>query len=430
MDKIIINGGNKLKGQVKISGSKNAALPIMAASILTDQNVFINNVADLKDIRTMIDLLKDLGMQVNKNEQGINIKRSEEEKHEASYDLVSKMRASICVLGPLLGRFKKAKVSFPGGCVIGPRPIDLHLKAFEQMGVDIKIEHGFIEADASNLKGAELILKTKFGSSVLATANVMMAATLAKGKTIIHYAAKEPEIVDLTQFLRKMGANIKGEGTSVIEIEGVDELKGAGHSVIPDRIEAGSYLLAGVITNGEIELLNVEKDHLKSLIFTLKEIGQAIELLDNRIKIKGNRDNIKPANIITSPYPGFPTDMQAQMMAVLCFSKGTSIIKESIYPDRFTHISELNRMGANITFESGKAFVHGVKNLSGANVMASDLRASAALVLAGLSAQGQTEISRIYHLDRGYEKMEEKLSNLGADIFRVQKEIEIPETIS
>jgi len=375
-------------------------------------------------------LLEQLGKKVFVQEDVITIQTDpafmgDDAPVEAPYDLVRKMRASICVLGPLLAKRKRAKVSLPGGCVIGPRPVDLHIKALSALGAQIEVIHGFVTAEAPNLKGCDFVLEGKFGSSVLGTANMMMCAVLAEGKTIIRSAACEPEVKDLASFLKSMGANIKGEGTKVIEIEGVKILKGAEHRVIADRIETGTYLLAAAVAGGEIKLTGVISEHVMALIYALKQAGQDCLVQKDSITIKGNKV-FSPVSIETIPYPGFATDLQAQMCALLCFAKGTSVITEKIYPDRFMYISELNRMGANIVFDAGKAIVKGIDKLFGADVMASDLRASAALVIAGLAAEGITKISRVYHLDRGYEKLEAKLAAVGANISRISEQEESP----
>lgn len=418
MEKLIINGGKKLTGKVSISGSKNAVLPIIAACILADSPSTINNVPDLEDVRLMVALLEELGASVNKPKKGtLIINPSGIKTHTAPYELVRRMRASICVLGPLLGRFGKAKVSMPGGCVIGPRPIDLHLKGIKSLKVKLDIEHGFIVAEAGKMRGGSVYLGGRFGSSVLATANVLMTAVKAKGKTVIENAACEPEIVDLAKFLNKMGAKIEGAGSHIIKITGVKKLNGAEYTVMPDRIEAGTYIVAGAITKGDITISNVNVSHLHAVIDKMLELGVKIKTNGNEIRVKGN-GKYKPVEIITLPYPGFPTDMQAQVMSLMTLIKGLSIITEKIYLQRFMHAPELMRMGADISLEGSTAIIKGVKRLSGAPVMASDLRASAALVLAGLTACGKTEINRIYHLDRGYENMDIKLRNLGADIKR------------
>ncbi len=417
MDKIFIKGRSKLKGKIKSSGSKNAALPIMAACLLTKERCVIKNVPDLSDVRTMIRLLQRLGAEVTFDNNTLIIDSGKFKGNTATYKFVSVMRASICVLGPLLVRQKKAKVSFPGGCVIGPRPIDLHIKGLTALGADVKVSHGYVLASANQLRGADIYLGGLYGSSVLATANVMMAATLAKGRTRIENAACEPEVVDLADMLIKMGAKIKGHRTHIIEIEGVKQLAGVTHTVIPDRIETGTYMIAAAMSGGDVTIENVCTQHLGAVIDKLQTAGAIIKKKANSIRIKAPR-TINPVNAVTLPFPGFPTDLQAQITAMMCLAKGISIITEKIYPERFMHISELNRMGADIVFEGESAIIKGPRNLTGAPVMASDLRASAALVLAALVADSTTEISRIYHLDRGYERIEEKLSSLGADIWR------------
>ncbi|MFH1578415.1 MAG: UDP-N-acetylglucosamine 1-carboxyvinyltransferase [Candidatus Omnitrophota bacterium] len=420
MDKLIIEGGRKLKGEVKISGSKNALLPILAATLLTDAPCCIKGAANLRDTITMIRLLRSLGKNVEFKNGEVFIKSSRRVNTSADYKLVSTMRASFCVLGPLLARYKKAKVSMPGGCVIGLRPVDLHLKGIKALGGRININSGYVQVRAARLSGTHIYLGGSFGSSVLATANVMMAATCARGITKIESAACEPEIVDLAKFLIKMGAKIKGSGTPLIQIEGVKHLHGAEHKIIPDRIEAGTFIIAALVTRGEIKLKNVIWQHLGAILDRLKEMGADIYKQHDSIQVKLTRQ-LKPVNVTTLSYPGFPTDMQAQMMSLMSFVPGVSIITEKVYPDRFMHIAELNRMGAHIQRQGPHAIIEGVKQLSGARVMASDLRASACLVLAGLAARGQTSISRIYHLERGYENLSEKLNKLGANI-RKEKE--------
>jgi len=421
MDKIIIDGGIPLKGAIQISGAKNAALPILAATLLTDQKCVIKNVPVLRDVLTMLKILRSLGAKVRWEEDRVVVEPKRLNNFVASYKLVSTMRASICVLGPLLAKQKQARVSMPGGCIIGQRPVDLHLKGLRALGAKIKIEHGYIVAVAKKLRGANVFLGGAYGSSVLATSNVMMAAVLARGRTLIENAACEPEIVDLAIFLNKMGAKITGQGTPRIEIEGAKCLGGATHSVIPDRIETGTHILAAAITGGELIIKKARIEHLSALVDKLDQIGVKVTV-DNygNIHVKKRTAVLKPVDITTLPYPGFPTDMQAQMMALVAVSDGISVLTEKIFPDRFMHVSELNRMGADIFLEGASAIVKGVKRLSGAPVMASDLRASAALVLAGLVARGRTEISRIYHLDRGYENIEEKLIKVGAKIKRVK----------
>jgi len=417
MDKLVIEGGKKLSGTVQISGAKNAALPILAATLLTDEKCQIDNVAPLRDVQTMVKILRSLGVRVQMQDGRVSVYPAKYEGYTAPYKLVSTMRASICVLGPLLAKQGRARVSLPGGCVIGPRPINLHLKGLSNLGAKIKIDHGYILAEGQKLKGNRIYLGGSFGSSVLATANVMMAAVLTPGRTIIENAACEPEVVDLANFLVKMGAKIKGQQTHTIEIVGVKSLHGAEHRIINDRIEAGTYILACAVTKGEIELKGACVGHLGVLIDKLKDAGVAIKNVGDTIFVKAGR-SLRPIDVTTLPFPGFPTDLQAQMMALMCVSSGISVITEKIYPERFMHISELNRMGAQILKEGPSAIIKGVPRLSGAPVMASDLRASAALVLAGLVSSGKTEIFRVYHLDRGYERVEEKLSRLGARVWR------------
>jgi UDP-N-acetylglucosamine 1-carboxyvinyltransferase len=417
MDNLVIEGGVRLKGTAVVSGAKNAVLPILAATLLTDEPCIIKGMPDLRDTATMLKILRSLGKNVEQSKGSVIVSAGKFSNFIADYRLVSTMRASFCVLGPLLGRFKKAKVSMPGGCVIGLRPVDLHVKGMRALGADIGIESGYVVAKASRLKGSRIYLGGAYGSSVLATDNVMMAAVLAQGKTIIESAACEPEVVDLAEFLIKMGANIKGQGTPIIEIEGVKHLRGAAHSIIPDRIEAGTLILASLITAGDIQIKNVSLGHLGAVIDKLEEAGADITETNGSVRARLKR-KLKAVNITTLPYPGFPTDMQAQIMAMMCVTAGISVITEKIYPDRFMHVAELNRMGAHIQREGPHAIVQGVKRLSGAPVMASDLRASACLVLAGLVGCGKTKISRIYHLERGYENLEQKLQNLGARIWR------------
>ena len=417
MDKLIIEGGAKLKGEVTVSGAKNAVLPILAATLLTDEPCVIKGVPNLRDTNSMLKILRALGKIAEFDKGRVSVCAGKTTNYIAEYKLVSTMRASFCVLGPLLGKLKKAKVSLPGGCVIGVRPVDLHLKGIKALGADISIESGYVVAKTNKLRGAYIYLGGVYGSSVLATDNVMMAAVLASGKTIIESAACEPEVVDLAEFLIKMGAKIKGHGTPVIEIEGVKHLHGAVHSIISDRIEAGTLILASLITAGDVLIKNVQYKHLGALLDKLDEAGAHITPSEGALRVKGNK-RLRAVNITTLPYPGFPTDMQAQMMSLMSVTDGISVITEKIYPDRFMHVSEMNRMGAHIQREGPHAIVEGVKNLSGAPVMASDLRASAGLVLAGLAARGKTSISRIYHLERGYEFIEEKLINLGAKVWR------------
>ncbi len=418
MDKILVHGGHKLSGSVRISGSKNSALPILAATLLTKEPCVISNVPDLSDIHFMLQILSHLGASVERASGTVRVEAAKIIS-EAPYDIVRKMRASVCVLGPLLGRKKKAIVSLPGGCVIGDRPIDLHIRGFEALGATSVIDHGNVKLSARTLRGATMNLRGKNGPTVLGTDNVMMAATLAKGVTVIEAAAAEPEVVDLANFLNKMGAKIEGAGTRRITIEGVKELHGAEHSVIPDRIEAGTYLVAGAMMGTEVKLLRVNPGHLTSVITHVRESGYEVETAANSLTVRGN-GNPKSLRITTEPYPGFPTDMQAQMCALLCRTSGISVVSETVFPQRYMHVSELKRMGADISLDGHTAIIKGVKSLSGAPVMASDLRASAALVLAGLQADGITEVNRVYHIDRGYESIDEKLNALGARIERVK----------
>lgn len=418
MDRIIIHGGKPLSGEVFISGSKNSTLPIMIAALLGNSPSTIKNVPQLRDVETMANVLRYVGAKVDWQGDTLHIDPSNFSIAEAPYDMVRKMRASIYVLGPMVAKLRRARVSFPGGCVIGQRPINLHLKGISALGVEITKEKGYINARADKLEGADISLAGEFGSSVGATCNVMMAATLAKGTTIIRCAAREPEVVELANFLNAMGARIYHAGSSTIFIEGVSELHGTTYTVIPDRIEAGTFMTAIAITRGNAIVRNCRPDHLDAVINKLIEIGVAIEQLNEhslRVYVPGE---LKPTTIITSPYPGFPTDMQAQFTALLSLVKGESIIKETIFPERFLHCQELRRLGAEVTVIGGAVKLNGVEKLSGAPIMASDLRASAALVLAGLAAEGETEILRVYHIDRGYEKIEEKLQKMGADIYR------------
>jgi UDP-N-acetylglucosamine 1-carboxyvinyltransferase len=418
MDKIIVHGGHPLTGTVKISGSKNSALPILAATLLTKDPCVIQRVPDLSDVHYMLQILAHLGADVERA-SGIVTVKAEQVKSVAPYEIVRKMRASVCVLGPLLGREMEATVSLPGGCVIGDRPIDLHLRGFEALGAAVRVHGGNVKVLAPSLRGATISLKGKFGTTVLGTDNVMMAAVLADGTTIIEDAAREPEVVDLANFLNKMGAQITGAGSSRIVIEGVKELHGAEHEVIPDRIEAGTFLIAGAIAGGEVTVNRVRFDHLTAVTDALRACGFYISGANGSLTIHAN-GNLKPLSLKTQPYPGFPTDMQAQMCALLATAAGESSVTENIFPQRFMHISELKRMGAAIELDGATARIRGVDNLSGAPVMASDLRASAALVLAGLLADGNTEINRVYHIDRGYEMIDDKLGELGARIERVK----------
>ena len=415
--KLIVEGGRRLKGEVEISGSKNACLPIFAATLLTDEPCRIMGIPGLRDITTMIEILVLLGKKVQVDKNTVTITPTAKHSFIANYEQVKTMRASFCVLGPLLAKAKKAEVSYPGGCVIGDRPIDIHLRGLEELGAKITTDSGYVIARAPKLKGNYVYLSGHFGSSVTGTANVMMAATLAQGKTVIEGAACEPEVVDLANFLIKMGARIKGHGTSAIEISGVKKLHGVDYRVIPDRIEAGTFILAALITKGDVTIKNVNAHHLGVVIDCLKKIGAHIDVGSNKLHV-AFKNTLKPINVTTLPYPGFPTDMQAQFASLMCLTLGVSIITEKVFPDRFMHIPELSRMGARIHREGAGAIVEGVKSLSGAPVMASDLRASASLVLAGLAAKGKTSISRVYHLERGYENLDKKLIGLGAKIWK------------
>ncbi len=416
MDRLVIQGGIKLSGTVKISGSKNAALPIIFATLLLSNKTILKNIPNLRDIMTTIKLLKVLGHRVefNKQRKTCIISPSEKIGIEAPYDLVRTMRASILCLGPLLARNKRASVALPGGCAIGLRPVDLHLKALRKMGADIEVDRGYINARCRDLKGTHITFDFP---TVGGTENLLMAATLAKGETILENAAKEPEIVDLGNFLIKCGAKIEGHGTSVIRIQGVNELHGGEYNIISDRIEAGTYLIAGAITRGEISVHNAPVWAMDAIIEKLREMEVHIDTYQDKINISA-KDPIKCIDIITQPYPGFPTDMQAQFMALMCTSSGTGTIKETIFENRFMQALELMRLGADIKVTGDTAIIKGGKILKGAPVMASDLRASAALVLAGLAARGTTVVRRIYHLDRGYEEMEKKLAGLGARVWR------------
>ena len=416
MDSFKIIGQKKLSGSIYVSGAKNAVLPIMTAAILAKGKTTLYNVPVLNDIKMMAHLLRIIGARVDFADNIMTIDSTNCNYYEAPYELVSKMRASIYVLGPLLARFKNARVSFPGGCAIGSRPVDLHLSAMEKLGTEIELKHGYILASTKGLTGGEIEFQKV---SVGATANALMAAVLAKGETIIKNAAKEPEIGALIDFLNKMGAQIKGRGSDLLHIYGVDNLEAVEMEMIPDRIEAGTFLIAGAITNSEIDVINCKTEHLKSFIDKLEETGCKVVDIPNGARIIPP-EKLKGTDIETQPYPGFPTDLQAQFMALMCLAEGKSEITETIFPDRFMHVAELRRLNANIEKELNKAYVYGVKELQGANVMATDLRASAALVLAGLAAKGETNISRIYHIDRGYERIENKLKKIGADITRIE----------
>lgn len=417
MDRIVIHGGKPLRGEVRVSGSKNATLPIMVSALLADSPSVIKNVPKLRDIDTMAQMLRFVGAEVEQNDDVLTIDPRGFNGWQAPYDMVRKMRASIYVLGPMIARLRRAQVALPGGCVIGHRPIDIHLRGIQALGAKVTLEYGDVVAVADELKGADVSLEGPFGSSVGATCNMMMVASLAKGTTVLRSAACEPEVVDLANFLNSMGARISGAGTSTITIEGVDSLHGSSYSVIPDRIEAGTFLTAVAITGGDAIVRGCRVEHLEAVITKLQEIGVSLETLDDGVRVFVQNE-LRPVSIRTMPYPGFPTDMQAQFTALLSVVKGESVVKETVFPERFMHCAELRRMQADIRVSGGSAIIRGVEKLRGAYVMASDLRASASLVVAGLAAEGKTEILRVYHIDRGYERIEEKLQQLGADIYR------------
>jgi UDP-N-acetylglucosamine 1-carboxyvinyltransferase len=414
MDTIVITGGNRLCGEVRISGAKNAALPILASTILGGGECVITNVPRVVDVLTMGKLLSIFGAKVSHEGNRAVIKADVIDSTEAPYDLVKTMRASVLALGPLVARWGKAKVSLPGGCAIGSRPVNLHLAGLAKLGADISIEHGYITATAKRLRGARIYCDTP---TVTGTENLMMAASLAEGTTVLENAAKEPEICDLAGFLIKRGARIDGAGTDVITIEGVRELQGGDHEVIPDRIEAGTYLAAGAITGGDVTITHCRPAHLEAVIMKLKEAGAEVQIEKERVRITAP-GRLRGTDVRTLPYPGFPTDMQAQMVALMTLAEGTSVVTETVFESRFMHAEELRRMGASIRVEGNWLVVTGRPGLAGAPVMASDLRASAGLILAGLAAEGSTEVQRVYHLDRGYERIEEKLQALGATIER------------
>ena len=425
MDAFSIHGGQRLTGSISVDGSKNASLPLLAAALLTQEKVQFNCVPNLSDISNMGRLLEELGCNVIRDGEQVSVTSVDETQSHARYDIVRTMRASVCVLGPLLARRGVVRVSMPGGCAFGDRPIDLHLRGLEALGAKIELDGGDIIARADRLHGATIFLGGPFGSTVLGTANVMSAATLAKGKTIIEQAACEPEITNLANLLNSMGAKISGAGTPRITIEGVDELGGATHTVMPDRIVAGTWAIAAAMTNGDVEIERFPLDHLLAVTDVLSTVGVHIHQTDTSqdprsctVQVVSDR-TLNPVMFTTQPFPGFPTDLQAQMMALLCFSKGNSIITEKIYPERFMHVPELSRMGAKLVRQGSTVIVQGIDRLVGAPVMASDLRASASLVLAGLAAEGETIVSRVYHLDRGYASMETGLKKLGANIKRI-----------
>jgi UDP-N-acetylglucosamine 1-carboxyvinyltransferase len=414
MDKIVIAGGTPLKGEVSISGAKNAALPILAATLLSGGKQTLTNIPNLADIRTAKRLLANLGVRFGNDLEPLIVDTGTLTSWEAPYDLVKTMRAAVLVLGPLVARVGKARVSLPGGCAIGARPINLHLKGLEEMGVKVTLAQGYVEASVKRLEGAEIILDFP---TVTGTENLLMAATLARGRTVIKNAAQEPEVSDLAKFLQAMGAKIQGIGTDVLVIEGVKELQPASYRVMSDRIEAGTYLAAAAITRGEVTIRRAPVEHLTAVIDKFVEAGLRLSVDGDVISVKAG-GHLTGVDVKTLPYPGFPTDMQAQFMATMAQARGVSVITETIFEKRFMHVSELKRLGADIVVSGNQAVVRGRKSLEGAPVMATDLRASASLILAGLGAHGQTEVHRVYHLDRGYEKIEQKLSALGAKIWR------------
>ncbi len=415
MEKIVIEGGHPLEGTVGVSGAKNAALPILVSALLTEGWNTFDNVPDLRDIRTIKSLLIDLGAKVETSGSVVKVDASGLNSHEAPYDLVRTMRASVLVLGPLLARLGRARVSLPGGCAIGARPINLHLKGFEELGALISLREGYVEAEAPSLKGAEIYFDI---STVTGTENLMMAAVLAEGCTTLRNAAREPEVVALAEVLNRMGARITGAGTPVIKIEGVKALKPTSFTIIPDRIETGTFLVAAGVTRGNIKIMGCEPNHLQAVINKLRQAGITIEQEAGGLRVIG-AETISSTDVKTLPYPGFPTDMQAQFMVLMCLANGLSVISETIFENRFIHVSELQRMGADITVSGTTAVVRSGAGLTGAPVMATDLRASASLILAGLAAKGTTEVSRVYHIDRGYESIEKKLAQLGGHLERV-----------
>ena len=416
MDKICVEGGKRLEGQVAVSGAKNAALPILASSLLTDGTCRFTNVPNLRDIHSIVQLLESLGAYVEFEDDMVLVNAASLANSEAPYELVRKMRASILVLGPLVARLQHARVSLPGGCAIGARPINLHLKGLASLGAEIELQHGYVEARAKRLRGAEIYFDTV---SVTGTENILMAAVLAEGVTVLRNAAREPEVVALADVLNRMGADIQGAGTAVITIRGVDFLKPVEAAIIPDRIEAGTFMVAAALTAGDVTLTGCEGEHLGAVCDKLQQAGAQIEQRPGRIRVR-REGPLASLDIRTQTYPGFPTDMQAQFMVLMAMANGQSIITETIFENRFIHVSELKRLGADIVVSGENAIIRGQTSLSGAPVMATDLRASASLVLAGLVAAGVTEIHRVYHLDRGYERIEAKLQKLGASIWRAQ----------
>jgi UDP-N-acetylglucosamine 1-carboxyvinyltransferase len=417
MDRIVVRGGNRLRGEVTAGGAKNAALPILMATLLTGERCTIRNVPPVVDVRTTLKLLAHLGADVERDGETVTVVATGLSRLEAKYELVKTMRASFLALGPLLARFGRARVSTPGGCAIGSRPVDLHLEGLQKMGARIRLLHGYVEAEADELRGARIYLDVP---SVGATEHLLMVATLAKGTTTIEHAAREPEVVDLADVLSAMGARIDGAGEDVITVHGVDRLHGVDYRIICDRIEAGTFMIAAAMTDGDVQVHGARSDHLDALILKLREAGVEVHDEPGQVRVRGN-GRLGSIDVKTMPYPGFPTDLQAQVMAALTLADGRSVVSETIFENRFMHVHELIRMGADIKIEGNNAIVRGVENLSGAPVMATDLRASVCLVLAGLAAQGVTELSRVYHLDRGYARLEEKLASLGADITRLKE---------
>jgi UDP-N-acetylglucosamine 1-carboxyvinyltransferase len=417
MDKIVIRGGRRLRGEVTVGGAKNAALPIMLAGLLTADECVFHNVPAVVDVRTTLRLLRQLGATAEQSGSTVRIRAARLARLEAPYDLVKTMRASFLALGPLLARHGRARVSTPGGCAIGSRPVNLHVDGLRKLGATVEVVHGYAEAEVDELRGARIHLDIP---SVGATEHLMMVATLAKGTTVIEHAAREPEVADLANTLRSMGARISGVGEDVITIEGVESLRGTEHTIIPDRIEAGTFMMAAAITGGDVDVIGARAAHLDPVVLKLRECGVEVQEHETGLRVIGN-GRLRCVDVRTMPYPGFPTDLQAQMMAALARAEGRSVISETIFENRFMHVLELNRMGADIKVEGRNAIISGVAALSGAPVMATDLRASVSLILAGLAADGQTEVSRVYHLDRGYVRIEEKLRQLGADIVRVKE---------
>ena len=417
MEKLLIKGGKSLSGEIDCSGAKNAALPVIAASILSSDDITLKNLPYLQDITTMFELIGSMGADISLDEKmNFKLNTSNLSNLEARYELVKTMRASILVLGSMVAKYGYAKIALPGGCAIGSRPVNYHLNALEKLGAEISLKSGYIEAKAEKLTGAEIEFE---GVTVTGTENLMMAASLAEGVTILTNVAKEPEISDLADFLNSMGARISGAGTDEIRIEGVEKLSGTSFTIPADRIEAGTYLVAAALTNGKITINKIDPSRMGAIIQTLMEVGAVIDSNEKSISLDMTKNNIKPVDIVTAPFPGFPTDMQAQFTVLNCMGKGESHVKETIFENRFMHVQELNRMGTDITINGTTAVINGVKSISGAQVMATDLRASASLILAGLVAKGETIVDRIYHIDRGYERIEEKLSNLGAEIMRL-----------